>query len=102
LVLSNGSNGKWHQAVATWNGSTISLYVDGVSDATAVSFSGSLRTNQTNSLTIGADDAAIGAGSTPLNYFNGTIDDVRIYNRALSATEVANLYHLGIVRRSFP
>ncbi|HEY4714989.1 MAG TPA: LamG-like jellyroll fold domain-containing protein, partial [Candidatus Paceibacterota bacterium] len=28
-------------------------------------------------------------------FFNGTIDDVRIYNRALSATEIKQLYNLG-------
>ncbi|NBU86316.1 MAG: hypothetical protein EBS13_03180 [Verrucomicrobia bacterium] len=33
-------------------------------------------------------------GSTPL-YFHGTIDDVRIYDRALSAEEVQALYNLG-------
>jgi hypothetical protein len=27
--------------------------------------------------------------------FDGSLDDVRIYNRALSATEVQQLYHLG-------
>jgi hypothetical protein len=29
------------------------------------------------------------------DYFNGTIDDVRIYNRALSRTEVQQLYKLA-------
>ena len=30
-----------------------------------------------------------------INYFNGLIDDVRIYDRALSAEEVQALYNLG-------
>jgi len=29
------------------------------------------------------------------SFMNGALDDVRIYNRALSATEVAKLYNLG-------
>jgi hypothetical protein len=29
------------------------------------------------------------------NYLNGTLDDVRIYNRALSATEIKQLYNAG-------
>jgi len=29
------------------------------------------------------------------NYFNGLIDDVRVYNRALSASEVKQLYNMG-------
>jgi len=28
-------------------------------------------------------------------YFNGTVDDVRVYNRALSASEVKQLYLMG-------
>ena len=37
-----------------------------------------------------------GANSTTCDsYFNGTIDDVRVYNRALSAAEVKQLYHMG-------
>jgi len=39
----------------------------------------------------------IGAGKpiVKLNCFNGLIDDVRIYNRALSAEEVLQLYNVG-------
>jgi hypothetical protein len=29
------------------------------------------------------------------DYFNGIIDDVRVYNRALSADEVKRLYNMG-------
>jgi hypothetical protein len=32
---------------------------------------------------------------TPVNYFNGFIDDARIYNRALSQYEIWKLYNLG-------
>ncbi|MBU1180491.1 LamG domain-containing protein, partial [Patescibacteria group bacterium] len=37
-------------------------------------------------------DLNIGQRSDPFAKFNGAIDEVRIYNRALSATEVAALY----------
>ena len=39
--------------------------------------------------------AGIGGKTSAGYYFNGNIDDVRIYNRALSATEVLQLYNLG-------
>jgi hypothetical protein len=42
-----------------------------------------------DSLTIGRGDSA-----TPERVFNGAIDDVRIYNRALSSNEVAQLYQI--------
>jgi hypothetical protein len=50
-----------------------------------------VRLDTTNAFQIGKGDARYNA----LPYwFNGTIDDVRIYNRALSASEVAQLYAL--------
>ena len=38
---------------------------------------------------------AIGGGDTTHRYFTGQIDDVRVYNRALSANEIASLYNAG-------
>ncbi|HXK31646.1 MAG TPA: LamG-like jellyroll fold domain-containing protein [Candidatus Paceibacterota bacterium] len=41
-------------------------------------------------------NVAIGASSVGLNnFFDGSIDDVRIYNRALSPEEVKRLYNMG-------
>ncbi len=70
------------------NGDFVTLYVDGslasggyISGGTAVDFStgSSVRVGNTN----GSD------------FFRGTIDDVRIYNRVLSAAEIKQLYNLG-------
>ena len=36
---------------------------------------------------------SIGSADTFTEMFNGSIDDVRIYNRALSPTEISNLYN---------
>jgi hypothetical protein len=74
--------------------STIKLYVDGVLAASNVdSTTGTLGTIPTN-IALGS----LSNGSTTLNeVFRGTIDDARIYNRALSAQEIAQLYKLGTV-----
>ncbi len=77
--------GKWHQIVVTYDGTTMTTYVDSVNDGSG-SFSTSLPT---------ISGGAVGIGGHNLEYFNGTIDEVRVYNRALSATEVAQLYQLG-------
>ncbi|PIN85943.1 hypothetical protein COV19_07035, partial [Candidatus Woesearchaeota archaeon CG10_big_fil_rev_8_21_14_0_10_44_13] len=77
--------GEWHQWVATYDGSTNNrkIYRDGVEVADDSS---------------AADSSASGEmliGFTPLSpiyNFNGTIDDVRIWNRTLSANEIRLLY----------
>ncbi len=78
------NDGRWHHAVGTWDGDILRLYVDGVLDASS---------DVSNTLTFPALNFQIGrwvGGSS--QYFNGQIDDPRVYNRALSATEVADLY----------
>jgi|GEM_PF-6373726 len=83
------SIGKWMHVVATYDGSGttsgINLYVDGTSAGTAKSKEdGYIAMENTN------EPVAIGRRD---DYINGTIDEVRIWNRSLSATEVLALYN---------
>ena len=106
LILSGGTNANnisintWHLIVATDNSSTntIVIYVDGVSKAivyqdqqTPVTY-----TNFTSPMLIGAFNKA----GTINQFFAGNIDDVRIYNRVLSASDVAQLFlnHTNIIQ----
>jgi hypothetical protein len=82
------SYGRWYHVVATWNGTTRTLYLNGVSDGTPNS------TAQARA-DVGGNSAIGRLGSFDGHYFNGIIDDVRVYNRALSASEVAALYAGG-------
>lgn len=81
------ANGVWYQVAGTYDGATLKTYVNGALDR-QLAVSGSMD-SVTFPLTIGktADSAA--------NYFNGLIDDARVYNRALSAAEIAALYNGG-------
>ena len=86
-VLTIGSDvddNTWYHTVVTWDGTTAKAYLDGtfINNISVGSAS-----NQLKEVNIGANDA--GAE----NYFNGQIGDVRIYNRALTSTEVENLYN---------
>lgn len=74
----------------SWSSPT--YYLDGVVDSRVVS-SGWHHVAITTNTGISASNIEIGRVST--SYFNGTIDDVRIYNRVLSAAEVAELYQWG-------
>lgn len=77
-------DGSWHHVAFTRNGTTRTLYVDG-----AVDISGSYA----NIADI-ANDGPFTINS-PNSYLNAAIDDVRVYNRPLSAAEIAGLYAMG-------
>lgn len=76
-------DGQWHHAAGVYDGSTISLYVDGVLDVTSVA-SGHIAVNNFNVL-IGENAEQRG------RFWLGQIDDVRIYNYALNQYEIAQL-----------
>jgi hypothetical protein len=80
----------------TWNGGTtnsaVNLYINNIevdtTDDGAGSFTGPFSGTGGN-MQIGAQHLNPGN-----DYFNGVINDVRIYNRALSAADVTELYNL--------
>ena len=83
------SLGSLTNTICTFNGTNLNFYMNGnldKSQAIAVTLVNSNR----NNLTIGNYFGDINNFA-----FNGTIDEVRIYNRSLSASEVQNLYELG-------
>jgi len=89
------NDGKWHHIVGERSGATIYLFVDGVSAATPVAASTETITTASPQL-IGA--YWNGAGAPSVWFFPGTIDDVRIHNRALSAAEILQLFKQGQVK----
>jgi len=74
----------WTHVSAIRSGSTVKFYINGVQDGSDFTGNGGDFSN-TNSMTFGGN---------LINglYLTGLIDDVRVYNRALSAAEVAELY----------
>ena len=82
------SDGHWHYAVVTNDGSTLRLYVDGVQVATKA-LAGALPENT------GTKPVRIGANSRitpPGNFFTGEVDEVRIWNDDLTSEQVANAF----------
>lgn len=77
--------GIWHHMCGTWDGTTATLYYNGIKEG-SLSIGGTM-VYDSNPLVIGKD--------LFYNYcFNGAIDDIRIYNRALSSNEVQRLYNM--------
>ncbi|HEV2842243.1 MAG TPA: LamG domain-containing protein [Chthoniobacterales bacterium] len=78
------SNHKWHHIVGKQQGTMGSLYIDGVRCG-----SGTLEAigNAPSTITIGRYD------TINYHYFTGRIDEVRIYDRALSDGEISQLFN---------
>jgi len=75
------SKNIWYHVIATYDGTNQRLYVDAVlKDTDASTGTG---THAVANLTFGSQGG----------YFNGSINEVRIFNRALSATESKRLYN---------
>lgn len=75
-----------HHAVVTWDGTTLTLYLDGVSKGTATPGAQSVPATPTLN---------IGANSTPGAYWSGQIDEPCVWNAALNSTQVGNIYTAG-------
>lgn len=87
------STGVWYYlcAVQRGNGDIASIYIDGIEEATYTQTG--VMANTTNFIQIGARSANLDT-----RYLSGSIDEVRIYNRALSSSEVARLYKIQAPR----
>jgi surface protein len=78
---------EWVHIAATYDGSVAYIYINGVLSAN--SSSGLEYDFASGDLFIGKQ------GTNNLEYFDGLIDDVRIYDITLSANEIANLYSVS-------
>jgi hypothetical protein len=72
--------GQWSYVTGTYDGSVLRLYVGGVLRATR---------NTTGTVTPSAGALSIGGNTVWGEWFNGALDEIRIYNRTLNATEIA-------------
>lgn len=81
---------EWRHHVLTYDGAKFKLYINGVLFKEKVC-SGTIRRNQ-NGLIIGKNTAGGG-----YRYFNGLMSDFRIYATALSAEDIAELYHSAVI-----
>lgn len=85
------TKGTWYKLAYTYDGIVANLYLNGslINSTTAtVSY-----TATTGGLHIGREEDARGALLYPY-WFNGVMDEIRIYNRALSSREVQSLMNL--------
>lgn len=100
LLIKKGSstnlnNGNWHHVAWTSDGSTWKIYVDGTDEGTLTTVSGSASDGNwfgglsaIDTCRIGCQDRDLGTDS----FFNGNIDEVAVFDSALSASQIDNIY----------
>jgi hypothetical protein len=75
---------RWYHVTGTYNNSMMRLYLNGI-EVSSQPVSGAINNPLSPSVRIGSNIP------DPSYHFNGLIDEVRIFNRALSALEVSTL-----------
>lgn len=88
------NDGQWHHVVASWqNGGMTELFIDGkrvgATTQSWATFPWSVRTR-------------LGRPAAASRWFNGLIDDVRIFNRPVQHDEAMDLYFGGLEFTNYP
>lgn len=82
--------GSWNHIVGTFDGRYINFYLNGVLSATT-------DTGATYTVGAGASDLIIGRNDAVTGrYFNGKMDEVRIYSSALTIVQIQEQYYAGL------
>jgi len=91
--------GRWHHVAGVYDGERQRLYVNGLEGETTAAWTGRIRTRDTRFVVgnVGAGSAFAGPGARA---FDGLIDEVAVYRRALSAREIKARYEAGRPLRS--
>jgi len=87
LSDSNLVTGQWYHLASTWDGSTAKLYVNGSVQTSTLSLSSISYSTVTS--------AKIGSYYTG-NYLDGLIDEVSLFDSALSASDITSIYNSGV------
>lgn len=80
--------GTWYHIAVTYDGTNGQVYINGSSVAGPTAVSG-------NGTSCGSDGSQIGAGQGGTGTFDGMADEVGVWSRALSSTEISQLYNSG-------
>lgn len=99
------NDNNWHHVVGVWSGTAgvavaatqFTIYIDGVSIATTNRSVGTAP----NAPITGSGDTKVGRHDAWAVFYTGQLDEVAIWTRALSATEVEQLYRRGANRVKF-
>ena len=96
LIASSGAlvTDEWQHAAATWDGSAMRLYLNGEEVGNVAKTGAAVAANPDVSVSIGSQPSDAFAPATPDHvekFFDGLIDDVRLYNNALTAEQLQGI-----------
>jgi hypothetical protein len=81
---------QWYHVAATDDAGTITIYIDGRADwSSSGGYGIRIPSGVNEGINVGVEEYTA--------YFNGLMDDLRVYNRALSAEEILELYQNGLL-----
>ncbi len=80
---------KWYHLAGTFDGTTLKFFLDG-----------KLVGQEKSKIGAGDADTFIGSHPIPTNFFQGMIDDVAIYDHALSSDEIKKIAEMGLATKS--
>jgi hypothetical protein len=83
---------EWHHVAIIYNSGNATLYIDGVPDTSATSLSSPVATSRKCLIA-----AADGFDPNTTDYFGGNIDEVRVWNTALSASQLRYIMNQEII-----
>lgn len=93
-IIDFGSNtrvddGEWHHVACVFDNGTLNIYIDGILDATTSSgstFGSGIR--RYGFVGVGSESDTYNGSTGPNDYFNGEMDEFKIWNRALSQNDI--------------
>ncbi|UQD56262.1 LamG-like jellyroll fold domain-containing protein [Flavobacterium sp. K5-23] len=83
---------RWYHIAVTFNGTSYKLYIDGIAVKTAVTGVNPISSNSANCI-LGAMDQSNGI---PFNYFNGWMDELRIWKVELTINQIRQMMNQEI------
>ena len=86
-------NNRWHHIAVTFGGGIYTLYIDGVEVG---SIAGATPLTNASDCIVGAMDQAISPPFKPLYYFKGGMDELRVWNVTLTASQIQKMMNQEI------
>ncbi|MFZ9738863.1 MAG: LamG-like jellyroll fold domain-containing protein, partial [Prochlorotrichaceae cyanobacterium] len=83
-------DGQWHHLAGVYDGTNVHLYVDGVLEGSSNATIAFDVPDSNFNITIGYNPESVGINGETGRHFDGKIDEVKLWDRALTAAEIVN------------